>query len=168
MKGRTSRFWATPSLSEPNNGGMIFRGGSERRDEEAFDGLIVGLHDVRVPVSDPWASREPYMSVLAFEPILHLQEASGLVGVVLRHPSGVVIGLHQDPLRAEALKGFVVLALTVADGTALQRCRDALDELAQVHTDIEQGHVGWYLDIPDPDGVLIRLHTATTVDAEEA
>jgi hypothetical protein len=148
--------------------GMKVDGDSQQGDEAPFNRLIAGLHDVRLPVSNPWTSRNWYMSVFAFEPILDLQEAPGLVGVVLRHPSGIVIGLHQDAVRAAALRNFVIIALTVADRPSLQRCSALLDELGQVHTDIEQGHVGWYLDVPDPDGIFLRLHTATTVDAEEA
>jgi hypothetical protein len=105
---------------------------------------------------------------LAFEPILDLQEENGLVGVVLRHASGVVLGLHQDKLRARGLKGFVVVELTIADRVALERCAQALDGMGQVRSEIQQGHLGWYVDVPDPDGIVIRLHTATAVDAEEA
>jgi hypothetical protein len=108
------------------------------------------------------------MSVFGLEPLLDLQEESGLVGVVLRHPSGLVVGLHQDRVRAAGSRGFVVLTLTVADRTALHACAKQLDAIGQGHTDIEEGHLGWYLDVADPDGILIRLHTATAVDAEEA
>jgi hypothetical protein len=108
------------------------------------------------------------MSVLAFDAVLDLQEEQGLVGVVLRHPSGVVLGLHQDERRALGLKGFVVLAFTVGDRGILSFCERTLDEMGQEHTQIQQGHLGWYLDLPDPDGIIIRLHTATTFDAEEA
>jgi hypothetical protein len=143
-------------------------GKPEQEPDEPFSHLIDGLHDVRLPVSDPWVSRAWYMSVLAFEPMLDLQEEAGLVGVVLRHASGLVVGLHQDRVRAAGISGFVVLTLSVADRAALHACATRLDEMGQTHSDIEQGHVGWYLDVADPDGIVIRLHTATTVDAEEA
>ena len=136
--------------------------------EKPFSGLILGIHDLRMPVTDPWVSRDWYMAVLAFEPMLDLEEAAGLVGVVLRHPSGAVLGLHQDPARAAAMRGFVTCILTVADREALEGAARELDSIGQAHTRISQGHLGWYLDIPDPDGMVVRLHTATTVDAEEA
>jgi hypothetical protein len=135
---------------------------------EGLASLIAGLHDVRIPVRDPWVSRSWYMSVFSFEAILDLQEEPGLVGVVLRHASGAVIGLHHDEERASAMRGFVTLALTVADMPGLQACARALDGLGQARGDIQVGHLGWYLDVPDPDGILIRLHTETEVDAEEA
>lgn len=108
------------------------------------------------------------MSVFAFEPILDLQEEPGLVGVVLRHASGLVVGLHRDRVRAAGIRAFAILTLAVADRAALRASATRLDELGQPHTDLAEGHLGWYMDVPDPDGMLIRLHTATTVDAEEA
>lgn len=130
--------------------------------------LISGLHDVRIPVRDPWASRDWYMTVLGFESVLDLQEARGLAGVVLQHPSGAVLGLHQDARRCRALTGFVLVAMTVPDRAELTTWVDALDRMDQVHSTVQEGHLGWYVDLPDPDGILIRLHTATRFDAEEA
>jgi catechol 2,3-dioxygenase-like lactoylglutathione lyase family enzyme len=130
--------------------------------------LVFGVHDIRIPISDAWASRDWYMSVLGFEPVLDLQEADGLVGVVLRHPSDVTIGLHLDPRRASALKGFALLVLAVPDRAALEECGIDLNRIGQPHSPIAQGHLGWYLDVPDPDGILIRFHTQTSFDAEEA
>ncbi len=136
--------------------------------DQPFSELILGVHDVRIPVSDSWVSRDWYMSVLAFEPLLDLEEAAGVIGVVLRHPSGAVLGLHQDPPRAAAMRGFVTCVLAVADRAALEDAAGQLDAIGEAHTAISQGHLGWYLDLPDPDGIVVRLHTFTSVDAEEA
>lgn len=144
------------------------RPGSGQDGSEPFAGLITGIHDLRIPVTDPWASVDWYTSVLAFQPLLDLEEESGLVGVVLRHPSGVVVGLHQDAARSRAMRGFVMCVLTVEDRGALRTSADALSGMGEVPGPIRQGHLGWYLDLPDPDGIVVRLHTATTVDAEEA
>lgn len=135
---------------------------------QPFSGLIIGIHDVRIPVSDPWASRDWYMAVLAFEPLLDLEDAPGLVGVVLRHPGGAVLGLHHDPRRAAAMKGFVMCVLAVADRPALEVAAGLFDTMRQPRGPVNQGHLGWYLDLPDPDGIVVRLHTSTSVDAEEA
>jgi hypothetical protein len=32
----------------------------------------------------------------------------------------------------------------------------------------EEGHLGTYVDVPDPDGIIVRLHTGSAPDAEEA
>jgi catechol 2,3-dioxygenase-like lactoylglutathione lyase family enzyme len=130
--------------------------------------VVLGLHHIRIPVSDAWVSRDWYMTVLGLHPLLHLEEEQGVVGVVLRHPLGFMVGLHRDPHRARALEGFAVLGLTVANRDELQRWMARLRDMDVPHRPIEQGHLGWYLDVPDPDGILVRFHTGTAPDAEEA
>jgi catechol 2,3-dioxygenase-like lactoylglutathione lyase family enzyme len=86
----------------------------------------------------------------------------------LRHPLGFVLGLHQDATRATALRGFAVLGFSVGNHGWLQQWFEKLDHLGISHGPLEEGHLGWYMDVPDPDGILIRLHTGTAPDAEEA
>ena len=74
---------------------------------------IVGLHHVRVPVSDVLVSRDWYIDVLGFDPMLVSEEETSVSGEALLHPSGLVVGLHIDPDAARALKGFCVLGLGV-------------------------------------------------------
>ena len=131
-------------------------------------GPILGLHHVRIPVTDVWRSRDWYISLLGFVPVLDLEEEQSLVGVVLRHPEGIVLGLHEDPLRAKVLRGFAVLGLSVLDRQQLQQLCHALDRQGISHSPIEEGHLGWYVDVPDPDGILVRFHTGTAPDSEEA
>jgi catechol 2,3-dioxygenase-like lactoylglutathione lyase family enzyme len=130
--------------------------------------VVVGLHHIRIPVSDPWVSRDWYMTVLGFRPLLHLEEEQGVIGVVLHHPRDFMVGLHRDPHRAEVLQGFALLGLTVANTEELQRWATRLHDMAIPYHPIEEGHLGWYLDLPDPDGILVRFHTGTGPDAEEA
>lgn len=127
-----------------------------------------GLHHVRIPVSDAWRSRDWYVTALGFVPVLDLEEENGVVGVVLRHPEGLVVGLHQDPSRAAALAGFAVLGLGVADKGQLEQWAQYLDRLGAAHGPLEEGHLGWYLDVPDPDGIVVRFHSGSAPDAEEA
>jgi hypothetical protein len=138
----------------------------ERPPSEEGD-LVAGVH-VRIPVTDAWKSRDWYMAVLGFVAVLDLEEEQGLVGVVLRHPQGLVLGLHQDPARAVALRGFPVLGLTISDRQELRRLAHHLDGLGIDHGPIEEGHLGWYLDLPDPDEIPVRFHIGTDPYAEEA
>ena len=128
------------------------------------------FHDVRIPVSDALVSKEWYITVLGMVPVLDLEWERGVVGVVLRHPEGFVVGLHHEPERAEALRGFAVLGLAVDGYAELQQWFDVLDRLDVPHGPIEEGHLGWYVDVPDPDGIVVRIHTekGTAPDAEEA
>jgi catechol 2,3-dioxygenase-like lactoylglutathione lyase family enzyme len=128
----------------------------------------LGLHHIRVPVTDPWASRDWYSEVFGFVPVLDLEEENEVVGVVLRHESGITLGLHLDDVRARALRGFAVLGLSVGSSAEMDEWRRQLDQLAVEHSELEEGHLGTYLDVPDPDGIVVRLHTGSVPDAEDA
>jgi catechol 2,3-dioxygenase-like lactoylglutathione lyase family enzyme len=119
-------------------------------------------------VSDAAASRDWYMTVLGFEPVLDLEDELGVVGVVMRNRQGLTVGLHQDPSRAAALRDFAILGLTLPDRDRLNEWSTALDDVGIAHGQLQEGHLGWYMDLPDPDGILIRFHTGKGPDAEEA
>jgi catechol 2,3-dioxygenase-like lactoylglutathione lyase family enzyme len=126
------------------------------------------LHDVRVPVSDAWVSRDWYTDVLGFVAVLDLEVEDALVGVVMRSSEGLVLGLHQDPAGAQALKGFALLGFLLDDVLALRRWASELDRRHVPHASVLEGHRGWYLDVPDPDGILVRFHTNKAPFPEEA
>jgi hypothetical protein len=113
-------------------------------------------------------SRDWYIGVLAFEPRLSVEEADHVVGVVVSHASGVTIGLHYAPQLARALHGFCPVALSVGDVDELTRWCTHLDTLGVGHSQTSEGHLGWYLDVPDPDNLIIRLHTIGQPTADEA
>jgi catechol 2,3-dioxygenase-like lactoylglutathione lyase family enzyme len=131
-------------------------------------GPIAGLHHVRIPVAEPWRSRDWYSAAFGFVPVLDLERESGVVGVVVRHPSGLVVGLHEDPVRAAGLRGFAVLSLAVADPVQLESWAAAFDREGIDHGGICVGHLGHYLEVPDPDGIVVRLHSGAAPYAEEA
>jgi len=126
---------------------------------------IIGFHHVRVPVSDVLTSRDWYMDILDLGPLLVVEEEDRIRGVALEHPSGVVIGLHQDRERARALRGFVLIGLSVPDVAAWVR---RLDQRCVAHGPPGQGHLGRYVRVADPDGILIELHTPAQPSAGEA
>jgi catechol 2,3-dioxygenase-like lactoylglutathione lyase family enzyme len=132
------------------------------------DPATFGLHHVRLPVADVLRSRDWYLEVLDFFPLLVLEEEDDLVGVVLTHPSGLVVGLHAAPERASALRGFAVLALRVDGRPALEEWCARLDRLAIEHSGITASHLGWCVNVPDPDGVFVQLHTTQQPAADEA
>ena len=130
--------------------------------------VFVGLHHVRVPVSDVMRSRDWYAEVLGFEPRLCFEEEERVVGVVLDHVSGLSLGLHHQPQTARALRGFCCVALDVGSVEDLSRCCVELDAAGITHSAPAEGHLGWYVAVPDPDGVVIELHTAGRPSADEA
>jgi glyoxylase I family protein len=129
---------------------------------------VIGLHHVRIPVVDAWRSRDWYSAVLGFVSVLDFEEELGPIGVVLQHPTGLVIGLHADRHRASELAGFAILSLAIEDRLQLERLARRLDQIGISHGPIEEGHLGPYLEVPDPDGILVRFHAGLEPYAEEA
>lgn len=129
---------------------------------------VAGLHHVRLPVSDWGASRDWYVAVLGFESFLDIEEEAGPVGVLLRNHAGVLIGLHCDPVRSAALRGFSILGLTIRDRSDLKAWTSWLDLTGVVHSPILDGHLGWFVEVPDPDGIIVRLHTPEMLDVDDA
>jgi catechol 2,3-dioxygenase-like lactoylglutathione lyase family enzyme len=120
---------------------------------------VVGLHHVRLPVSDVMRSHDWYIDVLGFEPRLCLEEEDNVVGVVLAQSSGLTLGLHYAPELAHAHEGFCSIALSVGTIDDLTRWCTYLDTLGVSHSAPAEGHLGWYVEVPDPDGHVIQLHT---------
>jgi catechol 2,3-dioxygenase-like lactoylglutathione lyase family enzyme len=130
--------------------------------------VVVGLHHVRLPVSAVMRSHDWYIDVFGFEPRLRLEEEDNVVGVVVAHRGGPTLGLHYAPERARALDGFCSIALSVGDVDDLVQWCTRLDGLGVRHSAPAEGHLGWYVEVPDPDGHIIELHTIGEPAADEA
>lgn len=111
------------------------------------------------------ASRDWYAETLGLSPILVAEEEETVIGIVMGHPSGVAIGLHLAPEQARALEGFAILGLAVIE---LEPWLAHLAGLDVVHSGIVDGHLGECVRVPDPDGLVIELHTRAHLSADEA
>ena len=129
---------------------------------------MLGIHHVRLPVSDVLRSRDWYGGVFEFEPILDFEEEERVVGVVLEHPCGIMVGLHAEPARVSALVGFSPVAFCVGGLKDLDNWSKRLDHLGVAHSSAAEAHIGWSVMIPDPDGLLVQLHTVRHPAADEA
>jgi catechol 2,3-dioxygenase-like lactoylglutathione lyase family enzyme len=126
---------------------------------------VLGVHHIRLPVMDIDASSDWYRTIFGFEILLYEEEEAGAVGAVLRHPSGVVLGLHQVEVAVvAALEGFNVLGLTADD---LSAWVDELDRLGAVHGEVTRSSVGYFIEVMDPNGTVVQLHTAEQPNVEE-
>jgi catechol 2,3-dioxygenase-like lactoylglutathione lyase family enzyme len=123
------------------------------------------MHHVRVPVSNVPASLDWYVDALGLQCLLLEEEEDGISGAVVGQPGRVIIGLHHDPRRARALSGFVVVALCVTD---LQAWMDYLDRRGIAHGELQPCHLGQGVELADPDGILIELHSVEQPSADEA
>jgi len=126
---------------------------------------ILGLHHVRIPVTDPLVSRDWYINALGFSPLLVFEVEEGVLGVTIEHPSGVSIGLHKDRKRARSLSGSVVLSLAVSD---LAAWAAHLERSGRSPVHLRDAHIGRCIHVPDPDGILISLHTPDWPSVDQA
>ncbi|MGO9875823.1 MAG: VOC family protein [Acidimicrobiia bacterium] len=120
---------------------------------------LVGLHHVRLPVSDVSRSSDWYTQVFGFEARMALEEDDRLVGIVVSHRSGLTLGLHDAPDLARALRGFCPFAFSIGTVDELSRWCSHLDTLGVNRCAPTEGHLGWYVEVPDPDGIIIGLNT---------
>jgi catechol 2,3-dioxygenase-like lactoylglutathione lyase family enzyme len=123
-------------------------------------GAVSGLHHVKLPVRDVERSVEWYGRAFGFTRDWESREDGVLCGAALRHPeSGLRLALRRDPERAAALAGFDTLCLAVGTAGDLDAVLDRLDEQGLHHGSPFAGRGGDAVDVPDPDGHLVRLHT---------
>jgi catechol 2,3-dioxygenase-like lactoylglutathione lyase family enzyme len=115
------------------------------------------VHHVKVPVSDLLASRDWYSEVLGFRSVLDFEREDELVGIGLEAAIEVRIWLHHDPVRACAMRGTDLVALSVGDTSDLVALERDLDARGIAHTPITHDNLALFMDVIDPDGIHIRL-----------
>ena len=130
---------------------------------------ICGFHHVSLPASDLDRSSDWYQRVFGFDCVLIEEDEDRVIMVMLEHPEGMVLCLHQgsdpDPAWHE-LASAAVLSFRVADRADLELWDKRLAELAVEHSSPRQAHLGWALDVTDPSGLRIQLHTNEVISAD--
>jgi len=124
-----------------------------------------GVHHIRLPVANVEVTSDWFRSIFGFETLLYEEAEEAPVGAVLRHTSGVLIGLHQveEPV-ISALEGFNILGLTAVD---LSSWIDELERLGVSHGQVKTGLTGYFIEVPDPSGTVVQLHTEEQPNVEE-
>jgi catechol 2,3-dioxygenase-like lactoylglutathione lyase family enzyme len=123
-------------------------------------GRVSGLHHVKLPVRDVERSRDWYAGAFDFRCSLEFREDGRLVGVGMEQPDGDLrVALREDPARAAALAGFDTVCLAVGTRTDLDDLLARLDARGVAHGTPTAGRAGDAVDVPDPDGHLVRIHT---------
>jgi catechol 2,3-dioxygenase-like lactoylglutathione lyase family enzyme len=116
---------------------------------------------VKLPVADLDRSRDWYATVLGLHVEIEFVEDGRLQGLALADASGRSrLALRLDPVRAQALAGFDVVALEVPERDDVKAWQARLDDLGQPHGGIVTGHKGGsvLVGLHDPDGIEIRLY----------
>jgi catechol 2,3-dioxygenase-like lactoylglutathione lyase family enzyme len=132
---------------------------------------IRGFHHVSLPASDLDRSGDWYERVFGFRRVLIEEDEDRVTMVMLEHPEGMLLCLHQSPDLGQAWCGLgsavAVLSFRVASRADLMAWDKRLTELETEHSGPRQAHLGWALDVIDPSGLRIQLHTYETISADD-
>jgi catechol 2,3-dioxygenase-like lactoylglutathione lyase family enzyme len=122
---------------------------------------IVGFTHVKLPVTDLTRSVRWYADLLEMRLTMEFVEEGELRGAELVEPvSGARIALRDRAFCASqpVLSGFDLFALEVDAVPTLYRLAERCDRLGISHTGVREFPGGAALDVPDPDGTVVRLH----------
>ncbi len=127
---------------------------------------LVGIHHIGLTVRDLARSIEWYATVLGFEEAGRLDKPDHEVAM-LRHPSGLLIGLVQhEGAGGEAFDerrpGLDHLGLAVATPDDVDAGAARLDELGVPRSEVKDGALpGSRLTVfRDPDGIQLEIYTS--------
>jgi catechol 2,3-dioxygenase-like lactoylglutathione lyase family enzyme len=121
---------------------------------------VVGLHHVKIPVTELALTREWYESLLGLQVEIEFPDDEGIVrGVAYRPIGGLRIALREDSQRAAALDGWDPLALAVATRADLDTIAADLDARGIEHSPVITATLGWLLSTTAPGGLQLRFYT---------
>ena len=123
-------------------------------------GEILGLHHVKLAVTDIKRSRAWYERVLGLEVILEWPDSEGVVrGVRFRAKGGFALALREVPAIAQATAGFDPIAILVRGRADVDAWADRLDDLGVAHSPVRAAALGWLLSFDDPDGLQLKIYS---------
>jgi catechol 2,3-dioxygenase-like lactoylglutathione lyase family enzyme len=132
---------------------------------------ICGFHHVSLPASDLDRSGDWYERVFGFRRVLIEEDEDGVTMVMLEHPEGMLLCLHQSPDLGRTWhslgNAIAVLSFRVASRADLVAWDKRLAELGAQHSSPRQAHLGWALDVIDPSGLRLQLHTYEAISADD-
>lgn len=132
---------------------------------------IVGIQQIKVPVSDLQRSVAWYRSLLDLELVREFVEQGELRGATLADRQiGIFIGLrHREVVPGRpTFAGFDLFSIGVSSLAALHNVAARCDRLNIAHGDlIDRGSDGTHLDVPDPDGTVVRFLSPFSSDGPD-
>ena len=131
--------------------------------------VILGLHHVKVPVSDLARSRDWYERLLGVRLAVEFRDDDGTVRGVAYQPIGAfTLALRERADVAAATAGFDPFAILVADRAAIDGWVDRLDAFGVPHTPVQRGAQGWKVVAADPDGTEVAFYSAMPANEDLA
>jgi catechol-2,3-dioxygenase len=122
---------------------------------------LVGLRNVKVPVTDLPRALDWYGRVLGFRPTIEFPDSEGVVrGVHGELPGiGEVLALREDPEAARGLGCFAIANFEVADRATLETWVAHLASVGVAHDPIVDTPRLSLLVLRNPDGQEVHLYT---------
>ena len=123
-------------------------------------GDILGVHHVKLPVTDMVRSRAWYERVFALEPLQEWPDDDGIVrGVSYRAKGGLALALREHPVVAKGITGFDPLAIMLRGRADIDFWVARLQELGIAYEGPFEIPIGWMMAFSDPDGLQLRFYT---------
>jgi catechol 2,3-dioxygenase-like lactoylglutathione lyase family enzyme len=124
-------------------------------------GEILGIHHIKIPVTDLVRSRSWYERVFDLEPLMEFRdEHDGVVrGVSYRSQGGFALALREHPDAARGIAGFDPFAIMLRGRSDAEHWAARLDQLGVAHSPLIPVPIGWILAFKDPDGIELRFYT---------
>lgn len=123
-------------------------------------GEILGIHHLKIPVSDLARSRAWYERVFDLDLMIEFPDHDGVVrGVAYRPRNAFALALREDPIVARGMAGFDPFAILLGDKSDADAWADRLDMLGIDHSPVIDATIGWLLAFQDPDGLELRFYT---------
>ncbi len=122
------------------------------------------VHHVNLSVTDLGRSAAWYADVFGLEQLVKLDDEHGAWSkVILRHPSGLLVGLTAHAANPgdrfdERRTGLDHVALAVADDHALAAWEHRLEELGIEHSEIKATPLGHLITLRDPDNIQLEVY----------
>ena len=124
-------------------------------------GEILGLHHIKVPVTNLARSRAWYERVFELKPTMEFPDDDGVVrGVAYRPLGGFSLALRENPAVARGIAGYDPFAILLQGRADIDAWAARLDSLGVEHSPVIEASIGWMLAFLDPDGLELRLYTA--------
>jgi len=124
-------------------------------------GEILGLHHIKIPVSDLPRSRSWYERVFDLEPLMEFRDdEDGVVRGVSYHSKGeLALSLRENVPAASGIAGFDPFAITLRGRPDIEHWARRLDELGVAHSAVIDAPIGYIMTFDDPDGLQLRFYT---------
>ncbi len=121
--------------------------------------LLIGVHHVTVPSSDPLPTSDWYVRVFDFAALLIEEHENEVTAVLLQHPCGARLLLRRAAEPLATLRGYPLFGLSVVNHDELLRWVERLTTFNVEHSDVHEAHLGWAVTVTGPDLIQIQLHT---------